>query len=65
MAAAGVAAAGVVDSGVRDQILGRTARNTDGYPAGRPVHAEGSSETEKMEMLRALTANGSAEGAVS
>jgi aromatic ring hydroxylase len=49
---------------VMNLISDLTARDLGGYHAVLAVHAEGSIEAEKMQMLRAFTANGSAERAL-
>ena len=49
---------------VMNLISDLTARDLGGYHAVLAVHAEGSIEAEKMQMLRAFTANGGAERAL-
>jgi aromatic ring hydroxylase len=50
---------------VMNLISDLTARDLGGYHAVLAVHAEGSIEAEKMQMLRAFNTNGSAERALS
>ncbi|MEL7207604.1 MAG: 4-hydroxyphenylacetate 3-hydroxylase C-terminal domain-containing protein [Actinomycetota bacterium] len=49
---------------VMNLISDLTARDLGGYHAVLAVHAEGSIEAEKMQMLRAFTTNGSADRAL-
>ena len=59
---------GAVDAESRLKVMNLisdlTAQDLGGYHAVLAVHAEGSIEAEKMQMLRAFNANGGAERAL-